>query len=167
MDELVISDMWTDFVDYARMLIARISGELSPMCCLPIQSRLYSNFALQWEEVVEKEEDGCVTKLDHLPSSKRHNCVWRNGVTLRVSDMHDIDSLLCLVRFAFIRHINLLTRAGRNEITLSYNSQVSCWLSSFQCHCSCFRRSISHNPFYDMLAARKKKAQKNMAKPSH
>ncbi len=24
-----------------------------------------------------------------------------------------------------------------------------------------YRQSISHNPFYDMLAARKKKAQKN------
>ena len=25
----------------------------------------------------------------------------------------------------------------------------------------CIQQSISHNPFYDMLAARKKKAQKN------
>ncbi|TRY68332.1 hypothetical protein TCAL_03803 [Tigriopus californicus] len=32
---------------------------------------------------------------------------------------------------------------------------------------NCIERSISHNPFYDMLAKRKKKAQKHMAKPSH
>lgn len=31
----------------------------------------------------------------------------------------------------------------------------------------CLRRSISHNPFYDMLAQRKKKAQHNLHSGSH
>lgn len=31
----------------------------------------------------------------------------------------------------------------------------------------CLRRSISHNPFYDMLAQRKKKAQHNVHSNSH
>jgi hypothetical protein len=33
--------------------------------------------------------------------------------------------------------------------------------------CFCYRQSISHNPFYDMLAARKKKAQKTNAHHHH